>query len=86
MLDDKQPYDSFSGKDDMYRLLRETRTAINLLMVRVEAIEGILKDDNRNNFIDEGDAEDIMANTKGNGGMVPKVYGRKGGFGGGKKK
>lgn len=77
MLDDKQPNDIFNGKDDLYRLLRETRTAVNTLMLRVEAIEVLLS--GNDSYIDESDAEESMANTKGNSGMVPKVYGRKSG-------
>ena len=63
MLDINQPHDVFSGKDDLYRLLRETRAAINLLNSRMESFELLLEDD--------------MANTKGNSGMVPNSIGKK---------
>ena len=39
MLDSTQPHDVFNGKDDLYRLLRETREAVNVLSGRVKELE-----------------------------------------------
>lgn len=39
MIDSTQPHDVFSGKDDVYRLLREARAAINLLSDRIDILE-----------------------------------------------
>lgn len=81
MLDANQPHDVFNGKDDLYRLLRETRSAINLLSVRVEAIEVMLRGDNEvitGGFIDEGAAEEMMANTISSASMRKASYGKKG--------
>lgn len=89
MIDSTQPHNVFSGKDDVYRLLRETREAVNILEGRVKELE---KDEVwRNCSKPVGKLEDVemfsnpiygdkaMANTKGNSGMVPSVQTGKGG-------
>lgn len=73
MLDVNQPHDVFTGKDDLYRLLRETRAAINLLSSRFSDIE------------DRLDGGDGMANTVSNSSMRPTVQIGKGGRNGGGK-
>ena len=75
MLDSTQPHDVFSGKDDLYRLLRETRAAVNLLSDRMTNIELFLAGEGGSvNTV----SEDDMANTSGNSGMRPSVSGGKG--------
>ena len=75
MLDSTQPHDVFSGKDDLYRLLRETRAAVNLLSDRMTNIELFLAQEGGSvNTV----SEDDMANTSGNSGMRPSVSGGKG--------
>lgn len=76
MLDINQPHDIFSGKDDLYRLLRETRAAINSLSGRMTNLELFVASEGGSiNTV----SEDEMANTSGNSGMRPSVQGRKGG-------
>lgn len=75
MLDSTQPHDVFSGKDDLYRLIRETRAAVNLLSDRMTNIELFLAGEGGSvNTV----SEDDMANTSGNSGMRPSVSGGKG--------
>ena len=80
MLDSTQPHDVFSGKDDLYRLLRETRAAVNLLSDRMTNIELFLAGEGGSiNTVSEDEIEQgsAMSNTKGNSGMVPNRVGKK---------
>lgn len=76
-LDGSIPTIMFNGKDDLYQLVRETRTFCNelketveSLKLRVEALELLLSD---TQIVDE----DAMANTQGNPSMRSNVISKK---------
>lgn len=74
MLNPDLPHDLFSGTNDLYSILRETRSCVNVLEARIVVLEkNMLEWKMAGNEACSCKTEVNVANTKGNAGMIPNV-------------